>query len=36
MLANDLAAPLEKATDTLLRVGYALRQMVLNNTEMSP
>ncbi|MBH2043748.1 MAG: phosphate transport regulator [Comamonadaceae bacterium] len=32
MLANDLAATLEKATDNLLRVGYALRQMVLNKT----
>ncbi len=35
MLANDLAATLEKATDNLLRVGYALRQMVLNKTGMS-
>jgi hypothetical protein len=29
MLANDLAATLENATDNLLRAGYALRQMVL-------
>ncbi len=35
MLANDLAATLEKATDNLLRAGYALRQMVLNKTGMS-
>ena len=35
MLANDLAATLEKATDKLLRVGYALRQMVFNKTGMS-
>ena len=35
MLANDLAATLEKATDNLLRVGYALRQMVFNKTGMS-
>ena len=35
MLANDLAATLEKATDHLLRAGYALRQMVLNTTGMS-
>lgn len=35
MLANDLAATLEQATDKLLLVGYALRQMVLNKTEMS-
>jgi uncharacterized protein Yka (UPF0111/DUF47 family) len=35
MLANDLAATLEQATDNLLRVGYALRQMVLNKTGMS-
>ena len=35
MLANDLAATLENATDNLLRAGYALRQMVLNKTGMS-
>ena len=35
MLANDLAATLENATDHLLRSGYALRQMVLNTTGMS-
>ena len=35
MLASDLAATLEQATDNLLRVGYALRQMVLNKTGMS-
>ena len=34
-LANDLAATLEQATDKLLLVGYALRQMVLNKTEVS-
>ena len=35
MLANDLAATLENATDHLLRAGYALRQMLLNTTGMS-
>lgn len=34
-LANDLAATIEKATDSLLAVGYSLRQMVFTKTGMS-
>jgi uncharacterized protein Yka (UPF0111/DUF47 family) len=35
-LANDLAATIEKASDSLLAVGYALRQMVFAKTGVSP
>ncbi len=35
MLANDLAATIEKASDGLLAAGYALRQMVLTKTGLS-
>lgn len=35
LLASDLAATIEKASDSLLAAGYALRKMVLNKTGMS-
>jgi uncharacterized protein Yka (UPF0111/DUF47 family) len=35
MLASDLANTIEKASDSLLAAGYALRQMVLTKTGMS-
>ncbi len=35
MLANDLAARLEEASDSLLETGYALRAMVFTNTGVS-
>lgn len=35
LLANDLAARLEEASDSLLETGYALREMVFTNTGVS-
>ena len=35
LLASDLAATIEKASDALLAAGYALRKMVLTKTGMS-
>lgn len=35
LLANELAATLEQASDSLLRTGYALREMVFANTGVS-
>ena len=35
LLASDLAATIEKASDGLLAAGYALRKMVLTKTGMS-
>lgn len=35
LLASDLAATIEKASDGLLAAGYALRKMVITKTEMS-
>ncbi len=34
-LATELAATIEKATDSLLTAGYALRKMVFNKSGMS-
>lgn len=34
-LANDLAATLEAATDSLLSTGYALRKMVFTKSGLS-
>jgi uncharacterized protein Yka (UPF0111/DUF47 family) len=34
-LATELAGTMEKATDSLLAAGYALRQMVLTKTEVA-
>jgi len=36
LLATDLASTMEKATDSLLSAGYALRRVVFRNAEMSP
>ena len=35
LLASDLVTTIEKASDSLLTAGYALRKMVLNKTGMS-
>ena len=36
MLANDLAMTLELASDRLLAAGYALRELVFNQTGVKP
>jgi hypothetical protein len=35
LLASDLASMIEKASDSLLAAGYALRQMVFTKSGMS-